>query len=97
MYRVIDGNDTGKTRKLLTECGKQPRALFVCAHPQRIPAKCSAYGIPTVKAIGYEDYIHELIEQQFYNLNECPVYIDELEKFTKVLIPYLAGYTLTNE
>lgn len=97
MYRVIDGNDTGKTRKLLTECGKYPNALFVCAHPQRIPEKCKAYGIPIVKAIGYEDYAHELVEQQFYTLNERPVYIDELEKFTRVLIPYLAGYTLTNE
>ena len=68
MYRVIDGNDTGKTRKLLTECGKKTNALFVCAHPQRVPEKCKAYGIPLVKAIGYEDYAQQLIEDQFYNL-----------------------------
>ena len=97
MYRVIDGNDTGKTRKLLTECGKHYNALFVCAHPQRVPAKCKAYGIPIVKAISYEDYLQHLIDTGFNDLHTRAVFIDELEKFVKVCIPYLQGYTLTNE
>ena len=97
MYRVIDGNDTGKTRKLLTKCANDTNALFVCAHPYRVPDKCKAYGIPIVKAIGYEDYAHQLVEEQFYNLHECHVYIDELEKFMRILVPYMTGYTLTNE
>lgn len=97
MYRVIDGNDTGKTRKLLTECGKHSNAVFVCAHPQRVPEKCKAYGIPIVKAISYEDYWRELIEDDIYNVEPYSVFIDELEKFVKACSPHLVGYTLTNE
>ena len=96
MYRVIDGNDTGKTRKLLTECGSD--GLFICAHPERVTDKCKAYGIPLVKAIGYDDFKYLLMEGELYNDNDDrPVYIDELEKFVNYCIPYLAGYTLTNE
>ena len=96
MYRVIDGNDTGKTRKLLTECGT--KGIFVCAHPERVDVKCRAYGIPLVKAIGYDDFKYLLIESDLYNDKDPrPIYIDELEKFVKHVVPYLAGYTLTNE
>jgi len=96
MYRVIAGNDTGKTKKLLTECGAD--GIFVCAHPDRIYEKCRAYGIPPVKAIGYDDFKYLLIEGELYNENDDrPVYIDELEKFVNYCVPYLAGYTLTND
>lgn len=96
MYRVIDGNDTGKTRKLLTECGT--KGIFVCAHPERVFDKCRAYNIPAVKAVGYDDFIYLLVEGQLYNKDDDrPIYIDELEKFVKCCVPYLAGYTLTNE
>ena len=95
MYRVIDGNDTGKTKKLLTECGTE--GLFVCLHPERVPDKCRAYGIPVVRAIGYDEYLGMLKVDDFYNMEEenLPVYIDELERFVNYRIPYLAGYTLT--
>lgn len=96
MYRVIAGNDTGKTRKLLTECGTQ--GLFVCMHPERVADKCKAYNIPIVNAISYEDYLGMLKVDDIYNVNDDrPVYIDELEKFINYRIPYLAGYTLTND
>lgn len=94
MYRVIDGNDTGKTKKLLTECGNE--GLFVCAHPDRIMEKCKAYDIPVVNAIGYDDLIDRLKIEDIYDFNnETPIYIDELEKFINYAFPYLAGYTLT--
>lgn len=96
MYRVIAGNDTGKTKELLTECGAD--GIFVCAHPERINEKCRAYNIPEVKAIGYDDFKYLLIEGELYNDNDDrPVYIDELEKFVNYCVPYLAGYTLTND
>lgn len=96
MYRVIAGNDTGKTRKLLTECGTE--GLFVCAHPERIANKCKAYNIPVVKAIDYEELINRIKVEDLYNMSdEEPIYIDELEKFVNYAFPYLAGYTLTND
>ena len=96
MYRVIAGNDTGKTKKLLTECGAA--GLFVCAHPERAADKCKAYGIPIVNAIGYEDLLNRIKIEDFYNdYDETPIYIDELEKFVNYAFPYLAGYTLTND
>ena len=61
MYKVIDGNDTGKTRKLLTECGAD--GIFVCAHPERVFDKCRAYGIQPVKAIGYNDFKYLLTKK----------------------------------
>lgn len=96
MYRVIDGSDTGKTKKLLTICGE--KGLFVCAHPRRTNEKCDAYGIPRVKSLGYDEFLAKMIENEMYNTNDnTPIYIDELEKFVNYCFPYLAGYTLTNE
>ena len=44
MFKVIDGPDTGKTRKLLKECVDN-KGVFICKHPERVPEKCFAYGI----------------------------------------------------
>lgn len=94
MYRVVAGNDTGKTKKLLTECG--PTGLFVCAHPERVGDKCKAYNIPLVTAVGYDELIDRLKVEDIYNMNDnVPIYIDEIEKFVNYAFPYLAGYTLT--
>lgn len=98
MYRVIDGNCTGKTKKLLIECGKDPNGLFVCAHPERVKSKCDAYGIPVVNAIGYEKWI-EIVRKDGTGMipQAFNIYIDELEKFVSCVVPYFAGYTLTND
>lgn len=96
MYRVIAGNNTGKTYRLLEECGKN-NGLFVCEHPERAGEKCAAYGLPIVKAIGFSDW--ERIARDSTGMIDLSmdIYIDELEKFVKYFIPYLKGYTLTNE
>ena len=94
MYRIIDGNNTGKTRKLLLECAEH-NGVFVCSHPERVPERCAAYGIPVVQAIGYEDWMDIVrIKGKCIN-NAKDVYIDEIGKFVKEFIPYLKGYTLT--
>lgn len=94
MYRIIDGNNTGKTRKLLLECAEH-NGVFVCSHPERVPERCAAYGIPLVDAIGYEDWMSiARIEGKCID-NSKDVYIDEIGKFVKEFIPYLKGYTLT--
>ena len=95
MYRVIAGNDTGKTKKLLTECGSN--GVFVCAHPERIGEKCRAYNIPIVKSIGYLDYNYIITHWDLFSQNGYNFYVDELEKFVNYMAPHMVGYTLTNE
>ena len=98
MYRVIDGNCTGKTKKLLIECGKDPNGLFVCAHPERVQSKCEAYGIPVVRAIGYGEWT-DIVRKDGTGMipKAFNIYIDELEKFVGCVVPYFTGYTLTND
>ena len=44
MIRIVDGRDTGKTKKLLEECSRTG-GIYVCAHPERVLEKCRAYGL----------------------------------------------------
>lgn len=89
MFKVIDGNDTGKTRKLLMECSDH-NGLFVCNHPERVKEKCIAYNInPIPESIGYNDLI--------YYDGRKPVYVDELEKLITYILPNVEGYTLTKD
>lgn len=88
MYRVIDKKDTGKTRKLLTECAKN-KGVYICRHPNRVQDKCLAYGIPLVDAYGFD-------ELKLVPLDK-PLYIDELELFAQSNIRNLAGYALSEE
>ena len=90
MYRVVDGKDTGKTRKLLEECSKN-HGLFICAHPERVLEKCHAYGIDTnFTYAGYDRSLKHVTKQ---------VYIDELEKYVlhNLRGAELAGYSLSLE
>ncbi len=97
MLRIIDSNDSGKTRKLLEEISKDPNSIIVCKHPERIVDKCINYGVSIVDAISYQDFL-EIIKND--DANPSPrrkVYIDELEAFMKVCCKQFEGYTLTNE
>lgn len=96
MYRIIDRNNTGKTRKLLEECSRK-NGVFVCANPSRVLEKCNAYGIEPVEAISYDEwYKVARIEDKLIE-NSKDVYIDEIGKFVREFIPYLKGYTLTTD
>lgn len=88
MYRVIDDRDTGKTKKLLTECAKN-KGVFICRHPQAVPEKCLAYGLPFIEAYGYNEISSVPTNK--------PLYIDELEGFTQSYVNNLAGYALSKE
>ena len=91
MFRVIDGPDTGKTKKLLAECAKN-KGLFVCAHPERVYDKCKAYGIDLVAACTYEQYIYD------FNYGDWDTYIDEVDKFLRVVGKgQIKGYSMTLE
>lgn len=88
MYRVIDNKDTGKTKKLLTMCA-QNNGVYVCRHPNRVPDKCLAYGLPLVEAYGFDE-IQSIP-------NDKPLYIDELELFAQSSLQNLAGYALSKD
>ena len=93
MYRVIDGRDTGKTRKLLEKCA-ETGGYFICKHPERVHEKCRAYGIDdnNIKPLGYDEGV-KLFSLRYAKL----VYVDELELFLNNLLFNLSGYTLTLE
>lgn len=94
MYRVIDQRDSGKTRKLLEECAKN-KGIFICTHPDNVVYKCLSYGVDPsdVVATSYDDY-HNVVRGVY---GDCPVYVDEIEKLLKYVIPSLKGYSLTIE
>lgn len=94
MYRVVDVNDSGKTKKLLEECSYN-HGIFVCRHPNRIVDKCAAYGIEFANlrgVYGYAEYLRE-----YRNLPaDAEIYIDELELFVNEMCDHkVKGYTLT--
>lgn len=72
---IIDGNSTGKTRKMLEEA-KKSGAVVVCKHPLHMQSKANSYGIYGLKFIGYE-------EMNMDTLEEDKVAIDELGEFFK--------------
>lgn len=94
MYRVIDGRDTGKTRKLLEECAYN-HGVYVCKHPERVRDKCIAYNIKfedITGVYGYLDYLKNASDIKHR------VYIDELEWFAWYCTNgFIEGYALTNE
>ena len=97
MLRIIDVNDSGKTRKLLTAIADDPNAVIVCKRPDRIVDKCISYRIPIVDAISYHDYLAIIKNDEVNPSPRRKVYIDELEEFIKVCCPNLQGYTLSND
>lgn len=72
---IIDGNSTGKTRKMLEEA-KKSGAVVVCKHPLHMQSKANSYGIYGLRFLGYE-------EMNMDTLEEDKVAIDELGEFFK--------------
>lgn len=89
--RIIDGRDTGKTRKLLEACAEAGGGYFICKHPERVHEKCLAYGIDdkNIWPLGYTEAA---------KASNGSVYIDELETFITATSSFvLSGYTMTLE
>lgn len=88
MLRIIDGRDTGKTKKLLTHIAKTG-GILLCRHPHNVRYKCEAYGLPCIRAYYYTDNITDM---------KGPIYIDELEAYVAAQMGQdFVGYTLSNE
>ena len=91
MIRIIDGQSTGKTGRLML-LAKENDALFICDNPDAMRVKANAYGITGLQFISYYDYI-----ENNYDTDKENIVIDELEVLLKhMLNGHLVGYTLSN-
>ena len=91
MYKIIDNNSCGKTKKLLTVASND-NGIVVCENPRAMEVKAKAYGIHNLKIISYYDCLHDN-----YDENK-PLYIDEIDTFiNEVTNGKLAGYTINKE
>lgn len=101
MYRIIDGQSTGKTRQLM-EFAKEKKALFVCENPYAASQKALGYGLVGIETIGYYDFWYDYIVND-ERTEEVPYFvIDELENYLRygflgAAQPKMLGYTLTVE
>ena len=91
MIRIIDGQSTGKTGRLML-LAKEHNALFVCDNPDAMRVKAEAYGITGIQFVSYYDYL-----KSNYDTNKENVVIDELETLLKYMLDgHLIGYTLSD-
>lgn len=96
MLKIINGQSTGKTRKLLTYA-KEHTCIVVCARPTRMRDKAMQYGLGYVECISYEEFLDQ------YKTNELPEHayvIDELENLITMMFhngASLDGYCLTTD
>ena len=92
MFKIIDGQGTGKTKKLM-EYAKSNSAIFVCANAIGMEQKAHAYGIEGIKFMSYKEFfttfdpdIHDYVRDEIDN------FVSEISQG-----PSFIGYTLTNE
>jgi hypothetical protein len=87
MIKIIDGNGTGKTRRLM-EAAAAADGVFVCSDAQRYREKSRAYGISNLEIVSYTDF--------FIN-NYSPekaVFINKIDKYLAAT-GEVAGFSLT--
>lgn len=56
---IIDGNCTGKTRKMLEEA-KKNGATVVCKYPLHMQDKANSYGIYGLNFVSYENFLDDI-------------------------------------
>lgn len=107
MKRIIAGNSTGKTKKLMQECLCNG-GIFVCQNAIHMREKANAYGLYGLTIMSYDDVIADIKEHTlpltgytvhgFRSPGDAPIYIDEIEAFVHfICLNKFCGYTLTNE
>lgn len=82
----IDGNCTGKTRKML-ETAKESGATVVCKYPLHMQDKANCYGLYGLEFISYEDFDRDGCENKKIAIDEIGEFIKhcwgvELDSFT---------------
>lgn len=93
MYRIINGQGTGKTSRLML-IAKENNAIFVCANPRSMEQKAYAYGIVGITFMSYSEFFTS--RRNDYEGNYV---IDEVETFIKLLAPNgkFIGYTISED
>ena len=87
MIKIIDGNGTGKTRRLM-EAAAASDGVFVCSDPKRYREKARAYGISDIEIVSYTDYfIHNYSPEK-------SVFINKIDKYLAAT-GEVAGFSLT--
>lgn len=83
---IIDGNCTGKTRKMLEEA-KSSGAIIVCKYPIHLQSKANAYGLFGLKFVSYEDFLNNACHGEKVAIDEIGEFMTncfgvELDSFT---------------
>lgn len=87
MVKIIDGNGTGKTKKLM-EIASDSNGVFVCRDVIEYTEKAGAYGITGLEIISYNDYFNRRFSQ------EKPVFINKIDNYL-MYVGEVAGFSLT--
>lgn len=74
---------------------KENDGILICANPEAMHVKAQAYGFDDIKIISYWTYLEDITG---WCATRKPIFIDELENFTKAACGNsFVGYSLTNE
>jgi hypothetical protein len=96
MFKVINSQSTGKTRKLLAYA-KEHSCIVVCAMPNRMRDKAIQYGLGYVECISYEDFLSQYKSDELLHHRYV---VDELDRLTAMMFQGEAifdGYCLTTD
>lgn len=91
---IVDGNSTGKTKKLLF-FAKENNAIVVCKNPSGMRRKAEAYGVFGLEFYSYSD-MYNLLDEGFTQ----NYVIDEVADFINLYFSgsgQLVGFTQTKE
>ena len=86
---IIDGNCTGKTRKMLEEA-KSSGATVVCKYPIHMQSKANAYGLYGLKFVSYDDFLNNAFNGEKIAIDEIGDFMMncfgvELDSFTMTI------------
>ena len=75
MIKIIDGNGTGKTRRLMEEASAN-NGVFVCDNVERYKEKARAYGILGLEIVSYTDLCtHKYSPEKSIFINKIDEYL----------------------
>ena len=93
MIKILGNRFTGKTAKLLS-LAKENNAIIVCKNTDHMRDRAYKYGLTGIMLVSYVDYINYLSNKVIdFNIDNRPVYIDDMSEFIKEIDNNISGYT----
>ena len=93
MIKILGNRFTGKTARLLS-LAKEKNAIIVCKNIEHMRDRAYNYGLTGIMLISYVDYINYLSNKAIdFNIDNRPIYIDDISEFMKELDKNISGYT----